>query len=232
MFIIAIFFGVLLMILGFVIPRIARVFVGLRVELPFATRMLINASNYMRANYFGIAAVVIGLAIFTVLLFKLKKAFIVNLIFKLPLLSKLGTDIDLSRFTRSMALLLKSGVPIGEALDLSKTVVVKRQMVKMTNDMSRAISEGRPMFVGMKNSKKHVPVLMQRLLETAEKSGSLEISMQKLSDHFQTKVSHQLKSIVTLVEPIMIVVVGVMVGGMMLAIIAPIYGLIGKVQAR
>lgn len=151
---------------------------------------------------------------------------------QLPMLKKLGREIDLARFTRSMSLLLKSGLAIGEALELSKSVMTKREMRSMADDMIESITQGKTISEGIEPSKNIIPILMYRLISTAERSGSLESSMQNLSEHFQTQVSQRLKNITTLIEPIMIVVIGVLVGGMMLAIIAPIYGLINNVQAR
>lgn len=231
-FIFVIFLGVLLLILGFVIPRVAKVFNGLRVELPATTKAMISASDFLLNNYKPLIVAAFVLIACMIILFRLKRRAMTNILLQLPLLNHLGREIDLARFTRSMALLLKAGVPIGEALKLSRAVVVKKEIVRMVDHMEQAIDQGKPLSEGLQKSKRIVPTLMLRLVETAERSGSLEASMQNLSEHFQTRVSQRLQTIATLIEPIMIVVVGLLVGGMMLSIIAPIYGLIGKVRAR
>jgi type IV pilus assembly protein PilC len=232
MFIFIIFVGVLLLILGFVIPRISKVFAGLNVQLPATTRAMIKASDLLVANYRLILIIAFALAVLVAMLFKLRRRAITNALLRLPLLKSLGREIDLARFTRSMALLLKAGVPIGESLKLSRAVVIKKEMTAMVDHMSYAIDQGKSLSEGMQKSKRFVPTLMFRLLETAERSGSLEASMQNLAEHFQARVSQRLKTLTTLVEPVMILVVGLLVGAMMLSIIAPIYSLIGKVRAR
>jgi type II secretory pathway component PulF len=232
LFIFVVFLGVLLLILGFVIPRVAKVFATLRMQLPATTRAMIWVSDALLAHYRLIIILsFVGVALL-VILFQLKRRAIVNLLLYLPVFRSLGREIDLARFTRSMAQLLKAGVPVGEALKLSRAVVAKKEMVAMVDHMEQAINQGKPMSDGLQASKHAVPSLMIRLIETAERSGSLEMSMQNLSEHFQTRISQRLKTIATLIEPVMIVVVGLLVGGMMLSIIAPIYNLIGKVKAR
>ncbi len=231
-FIFVIFLGVLLLILGFVVPRVGKVFLGLRVQLPLATRVMIRASDILRHNYRLMALGVFVFIALVILLFHLKRRAITNALLSLPGLKTLGREIDLARFTRSMALLLKSGVPIGEALRLSKAVVTKKEMLGMVDHMINAIEQGKPLSEGLQKSRRLVPTLMYRLLETAERSGSLEASTQNLAEHFQTRVSQRLRTITTLIEPVIIVIVGLLVGGMMLSIIAPIYSLIGQVRTR
>lgn len=231
-FIFAVFLGILLLMLGFVVPRISKVFSGLRVDLPETTRLLITTSDLMIENYRTILAIIAVFILSVALLVHFKRRTMYNIMLQLPMLKKLGREIDLARFTRSMSLLLKSGLAIGEALELSKSVMTKREMRSMADDMIESITQGKTISEGIEPSKNIIPILMYRLISTAERSGSLESSMQNLSEHFQTQVSQRLKNITTLIEPIMIVVIGVLVGGMMLAIIAPIYGLINNVQAR
>lgn len=231
-FIFVIFFGVLLLILLFVVPRISKVFLGLRMALPPATMFMINVSDAL-VRYWPF--IIVGFVIVMVILVafvRAKKRQVVNALLKLPLLNHLGRTIDLTRFTRSMGLLLRAGIPVSEALELSEAVVSKREMAQMVEKMKDAVSEGLPLSEGLQQSKSLVPPLMIRIVETAEHSGTLEKTMQELSEYFQNQVSAKLKTISTLIEPIMIVVIGLLVGGMMLAIIAPIYSLISQINTR
>ncbi len=231
-FIFVILVGVLLLMLTFVVPRIAKVFIGLHVALPPATKFLIDLSTFMTTNYQLLAiGTFVVLALFAILI-NTQRRVMTNALFGLPFLKKLGREIDLARFTRSMSLLLKAGVPISEALALSREVILKKEIRHVADTMQQAITDGKPMSEGLQQVKHLVPTIMLRLVDMAERSGTLEGSMQNLAEHFQALVSQRLKTIAALVEPVMIVVVGILVGGIMLAIIAPIYTMINQVRAK
>ena len=224
-----VFLGVLLVILTVVIPKMATVFTRLRVELPLPTKILITVSDALLKHTIPILA---GVAIVLFLLFylyKKHKGVFLNIFFKLPLVSELVKQIDLTRFTRSMYLLLSSGITITNALDLTRDVVMRKDvalMIKKTQDMVLA---GKHISEGLRSSKDIVPPLMTKIIEAGEKTGSLDKSMLDISEYLDYQVTRTLRTLTALLEPIMLVVIGVMVGGMMLAIIAPIYGLMGQI---
>jgi len=231
-FIIVVFGLVLLMILVVVVPKISSVFSRLRVDLPLPTRMLIALSNLLVQHtipfLLGLGA--IG-GILYVLYIK-QRDVLFEFLFSLPLVSALVEKIDITRFSRSLHLLLSSGLPITSALDLSKDVVVKKKMAKVIADSRDMVFAGKSLSEGFRAAKWYVPSIMIKLMEAGEKTGSLDKSMQDVSEYFDYQVSNTLKTLTALLEPVLLVVVGVMVGGMMLAIISPIYGLIGKVGTR
>lgn len=228
-FVIVVFFAVLLLILVFVIPRVATVFSRLKIPLPLPTKILITISNaileYTPFFAAGFIIVIVGLFFF----YKTKRHLLLRFLFSLPVLSKLALQIDLTRFARSLSLLMVSGISITDALSLSSNVVNRKDVKKALTAAKDAVASGTPLSEGFKQTKGLFPGIMIRMTEAGEKSGSLEKSMQDLTDYFETEVSTTLKTLTTLLEPIMLVVVGLLVGGMMLAIIAPIYGLIGQI---
>src|SRR4030042_2013199 len=158
----------------------------------------------------------------------------INLFFVIPRISKvfLRLNIDIPRFCRSMFLLLSSGIPITEALDLTKNVVNKKKISSIIEESSKSVSSGKNLSEGLKKSSGLIPNFMVRIIEAGEKSGTLEKSMQELSEQFDERVSNRLKTLTTLLEPILLIIVGVLVGAIMLAIIAPIYNMIGKIKVR
>lgn len=231
-FVLIVFVGVLGLMLVFVIPRISSVFKKLNVTLPLPTQILIAVSDFVLKYT---VPFLIGLGLFIVvfvLLYKTQKRKVLNVFLSLPLLSTLAQEIDLTRFNRSMALLLSSGLPIVEALTLAQNIVNKKQIYRAVELSRNAVSAGKNLSEGLRSAKKTIPGVMVRIIEAGEKSGSLDKSMQELADYFDEEVSNKLKALSTLLEPIMLVVIGILVGGMMLAIIAPIYGLIGDISSR
>lgn len=229
MFIMALFFVVLLINLVYVIPKIAQVFKNLRVVLPLPTKVLIFVSDIMLKYTYpflgGLAIVGLGLY----LLFTKKRNFILNLIYSLPVVSELIKLIDLTRLTRSLHLLLYSGIPITTALELVEDVAARNDTIKVIRMGREMVQTGKPFSEGLKTGKGYIPSIMVKLVEAGEKTGSLDKSLEDVSEYFDYQVTKTLATLTSLLEPVMIVVVGIIVGGMMLSIIAPIYSLISQV---
>lgn len=227
-----VFFGVLLMILVVVIPRISTVFKNLGVELPLPTRVLIFMSDMITKNGLYVLLGAGVLVAVSVLFFKKFRPVFLGVFYSLPLISRLVKEIDLTRFSRNLYLLLTAGLPITTALELSKDVVMRKKMAKVIEQSRIMILSGKKLSEGLAGARGDIPAIMLKLIEVGEKSGSLPKSMFDISEYLDYKVSETLKTITVVIEPLMLVCVGAMVGGMMLAIIAPIYGLIGQVGGR
>ncbi len=231
-FLMVIFFAVMMLMLTFVIPKISEVFSRLRVTLPLPTRIMIFASTVILKYTLPliVALVIIGLGFY--FLYKKQKKLISNVFFSLPLISGLVKEIDLTRFSRSLYLLLYAGIPITMALDLTADVVNKREMAAIIKKSRDMVLSGKKLSEGFRQSQRYFPMIMIRLIEAGEKTGSLDKSMLDISEYYDYQVSKTLKSLTSLLEPVMLVLVGVVIGGMMLSIISPIYGMIGQVGAR
>ena len=232
MFIIFVFVGVLLMILVVVVPKISTVFSRLKVDLPLPTQILIFISNLLLNHTLAFTVGMFAFIIAIYYLYKKQKGMMLDFLFSLPVISTLVEQIDITRFSRSLYLLLSSGLPITQALELTKDVVVKKKTSKIIAGSRDMVFAGRPLSEGFRNAKGYIPSIMIKLMEAGEKTGSLDKSMQDISEYFDYQVTNTLKTLTALLEPILLVFVGVAVGGMMLAIIAPVYGLISQVGAQ
>lgn len=115
---------------------------------------------------------------------------------------------------------------------MCQEVVAKNSVKKTIIHAKETVLAGKKMSLAFKSHKSTIPVIMIKIIEAGEKSGTLDKSMQDISEYLDYQVSKTLKTVTTLMEPLMLVVVSVLIGGMMMAIIAPIYGLIGQVGNR
>ena len=230
--ILIIFMAVLLMILIVVIPKISTVFSRLSVQLPLPTRILIIASNLILHNTVPLLLVLGVLVLLFILIYRRNRGLILAPLLSLPIISDLVRKIDLTRFSHSMYLLLSSGLPISAALSLVKDVVIRKDIARIISQTRDIIISGGKLSEGLKKGNRVVPAIMIKLIEVGDKTGTLDKSMQDVSEYMEYEVSNRLQTITVLLEPIMLVFVGIVVGGMMLAIIAPIYGLIGQVGGR
>ncbi len=224
-----VFLVVLLIILVVVIPKIATVFDQLRVDLPLPTKILISFSNIITHSTILFVLGTGGFVAGVIFLFKFQRRLILNFLFKLPLISGLVKQIDVTRFSRSMFLLLSSGITITSALDLSEDVVLRPDVSAKITKAKEAILAGSRLSDALKENNTIFPSIILKIIEAGEKTGTLDQSMQDISTYMDYQVSNTLKTLTSLLEPLMLVGVGLLVGGMMMSIIAPIYGLISHV---
>lgn len=232
MVVMVIFIGVLLSMLLIVIPRISTVFSRLQVPLPLPTKILIFTSDALIHNWLIISTVILLLATTLVILFQTKREMILGVFFGFPVISKLIRQIDITRFARSLHLLLSSGIPITSSLELAQAVILKKEVKTLVQKAREQAGAGHPFSQGLRSKHNIIPSMMIKLMEVGEKSGTLEESMLNVANHMDYQVSKSIKKLTALLEPVMLVLVGLAVGGMMMSIIAPIYGLISQVGAR
>lgn len=230
-FVMIVFFAVLIGMLVYVVPKISDVFLRLNVTLPTATKVMITASQFILGHPWQFVGGGTGLILLLYLFYYFKKELLLNLLFSLPVISRLMREIDLTRFSRSMHLLLSSGLPVTYALKLAEEVVLKKEVRDLIKTARENAVSGKQFSEGLRTKKNIIPSMMIKLMEVGEQTGKLDKSMQDISERMDYEVSKSLKKTTALLEPLMLVFIGVAVGGMMMAIIAPIYGLISSVGA-
>ena len=149
-----VFLGVFFMILTFVIPKVAKVFTSLNVDLPLPTRVLIFLSDLILHNTVFLIG---GFAIFVLLfifLLKTQRKKILGIFYKIPIISNLVREIDLAHFSRSMYLLLNSGITITNALELAEEVVIRPDIAKAIRHAQETVLTGKNLSQGFRDNKK------------------------------------------------------------------------------
>ena len=227
-----VFLVVLLIILVVVIPKISTVFLQLNADLPLPTRVLIFTSNIIIHNLIQLLIALLGIGFSIYLMFRYQRKFILHLLYTLPLVSTIIKGIDLTRFFRSMYLLLSSGVIITSALELAKDVVIRQDIAKSIEYAQESVLAGRRLSEALKERKDIFSGIMIKIVEAGERTGSLDKSMGDISNDMDYQVTRMLKTSITLLEPLMLIFMSILVGGMMISIIAPIYGLVSNIGGR
>lgn len=227
--IVGIFIGVLGLIFFVIIPKIAKVFEDLRVKVPPGTQLLISISKvyvtYPLQSVL-ITFLIIFLAIIT-LIYKRKE--LLRVVTRIPGIAKFAFQIDLAKFTGSLGTLLQSGIPITEAIELAAHAVVQPKLEKAIQVCKKSVETGNSLSFGMKKNKKLFTNRIIAMINAGEKSGVLDISLLELSERITSEADASLKKLTILIEPILLLVIGVVVGITMLSILSPIYQLIGGV---
>lgn len=224
--------GITMFLMMGVVPTFKDVFESLDTDLPAITQMVLDLSNFLRAN----AVLVIG-GMFTafagVVLFKKTRTgerFFDHLLLRLPVFGVLFQKVCLARFSRTFATLVRSGVPIMATLDivaatsgnwvLTKAVLASRDSVRSGNLLSEPLA-----------NEKIFPPMVTRMIAIGERTGALETLLEKIAEFYDSQVKAQVKALTSLIEPLLISFMGIVVGGVVLAIFLPILNMVSNLSA-
>ena len=179
---------------------------------------------------FGTIILVVGILSFLFTYHKTKRK-ISGFLANAPILKKLFVKIDLARFSRTLATLLQSGVPIMQALGISAEVFSQWPMQKLARSFSKGVSEGKSIAYLLSNDKDKIfPSLMIQTIKTGEETGTLDTILFELAEFYEAELEDALKEFSTILEPIIMLVIGVGVGTMVVMIISPIYSVLGGIN--
>jgi type IV pilus assembly protein PilC len=222
--------GVIILLLWKVVPIFATLFAGLGVDLPLPTKIVVGLSNFI-GSIFGllilvaIAGIIIGLKVWYGT--PSGRYAIDATILKLPVLGLLMRKIAVARFTRTLGTLISSGVPILEGLDITArtagNAVVERALFKVR----KSLEEGKSLTEPLKDSEVF-PGMVTQMIAVGEQTGAMDAMLQKIADFYEEEVDAAVKDLLTALEPIMIVFLGVVVGGVVISMYLPLFSLIGK----
>lgn len=222
--VISIAMSVVAIIMIFVVPKFAEMFSGLGADLPALTQMLIDASN-MLATHWYVPLVLIGLIIFAFGAIKKTNygAYIIDLvILKLPIFGVIMQKSAIARFARTFGTLLDTGVPILQTLlivkDTSGNEVISRAMI----DIHASIRDGDTVSEPMKNFS-IFPPLVVHMIAVGEETGALDKMLIKVADAFEREVDDAVDGLAKLIEPLLIVMLGGIIGTVVVALYLPIF---------
>ena len=147
-----------------------------------------------------------------------------------PVVNALIKDISFTRFTRTLSILILSGVSIDQALEISSRVFPKPVQLIINEEVAQLVRKGDTLADSFKKFKNVFPGLMIRMMAVGEASGNLSELLGELSSYYERRVDSKLVVLTNMLEPILMLIVGVVIGGAVLSIIAPIYSMIGSLQ--
>lgn len=218
--------GVLVFMMTFVIPKVANIFEASNKALPFVTVVLIGASDFLRENF-----VLLLLFLAVVLFFGHRyvrtpsgKKVYDRFSLRVPVFGKMSSKVMISRFTRTLATLLSSGIPLLESIRVSESVMGNSLYVDSIRDVRVKVAEGAA-FGGCLAQTGIFPPLMVRMVSVGEEAGKMEVMLSKVADMYDTEVDGMLATLTSLLEPVMILIMGVVMGFIVFAILLPVLNL-------
>jgi type IV pilus assembly protein PilC len=223
--------GVITLILWKVVPAFTELFTSMEVDLPLPTRLVIAASSFVGS--FGIFLFV-GLGI-SAYLFRTyyatpKGRYNVDaLLLKVPIFGIILRKIAVARFTRTMSTLISSGVPILDCLDITARTAGNAVIEEAIFEVKKAVESGRTIVEPLKESGVF-PGMVIQMIGVGEETGALEVMLTKVADFYEEEVDNAVKDLMTAMEPAMMVVLGVIVGGIVISMYLPIFSLVSQLS--
>lgn len=215
----------------FILPQITGLFSSLKVEIPLSTRLIFWLSDTIRFKWhwwLG-GALFLGIIINIFYRYKKTKPFFHALFLILPIFGKLVRQINLARSFRLLGTLLQSGVPISEALEVTISVARNLRYYVMFKKVKEGVSHGGTIAAVLEKHMNLVPPIALRLIHVGEETGTLGEMLLYLASFYEEETESQTKSLTSLIEPIMIILIGLAIGWLAISILMPIYKVVSSV---
>ena len=214
-----------------VVPKLQKVFDSLRVTLPWYTKSLIGISEFLQNQWY----VVIMLGAGSYFLLKMwynsdsGRAALDRFSLRAPLFGPIVLRLNVSKFTKTLSTLLGSGVPIITALEITKNVIGNKIIADVVDNSKTAVQEGDSLAVTIERSKEF-PALVTHMIRTGEKTGELEQMLKHVALAYDAEVERKINSMISLIEPLMMIVMGGVVAVVVIAMLVPMLSVMNQMR--
>jgi len=218
--------GVVSILLIFVIPVFAELYGSMGRALPAPTQITINISNFFRAYFVHVVVIIALIVVGIKMYYKTAKGRMVidGILLKMPILGDLLRKVAVARFSQNMSLLLASGVPILEGLAITAKTAGNKVIEKAIMDARISISEGKTVAEPLEKSGVFPPMVCQ-MVSVGENTGALDNMLKRVGDFYEEEVDNSVNNITALMEPMIMVFLGIVLGGLVISMYLPIFQL-------
>ncbi len=210
-----------------VIPSLKQVFEESEIDLPWTTQLIISVSDFMAAYWWLVLIIVAVVAAGLYLICAKTKSGRYawdSLKLKIPILKEVTTTMYMARFARIFSMLISAGIPIIETLKITARSVNNRVYVKILKNVISQVERGVPISVPLEKEPAF-PAIVPQMIMVGEQTGKLEQLLEKLADYYDNETDTKIKTLSNLIEPVIIVIIGIGVGFLVYSILFPIYNL-------
>jgi type IV pilus assembly protein PilC len=214
-----------------VVPQFGGYYEQFGKELPLSTRVIVAISTYA-TTYFGVALVAVaGIAVVVWLWLKRpgQREIVDRWILGLPMLGGVARKFATSQAARTLATLLGGGIPLVNAIDVAARSIKNRYMARELHRASQQVREGRALAAAMTDSGAF-PDVSLKMVEVGEQTGALQEMLNSLADFYDEEIETNLDRFVTLVEPILLIIMGIVIAGLLLALYMPLFNLSNAIR--
>lgn len=222
--------GVTIGMLAFIVPVFAKMFGGLGAELPGPTMVVLQISHFLSSNFLYLIFGSLGFAGLFMWWKKTDSGALMfdKILLKTPIFGNLVRKSSVARFTRTLSTLLSSGVSILEALEITAKTAGNLVIAAAINRSVVAIAEGDTITGPLKETGVFPPMVTQ-MISVGEKTGGLDDMLSKIADFYDDEVDDAVSALTSVIEPIIIVLMGIVIGGILIAMYLPMFDIIGKI---
>lgn len=226
--------GVVIFLLIFIVPVFQKVYRGLKLNLPLPTFILIVLSNFM-VKYWWLILLLIIVFIYGFKRIKEKNKKLIFWLdyfkFRMPIFGKLNRKISTTRFSRTLAAMLASGVTLGRSLEVTEEILDNRVSSTVIRALQKNISQGKTLTEVLEKQRLFSPLAVQ-MIATGEQSGTLEEMLNKTADFLDVEIDHIIKRLITRLEPLLTFMLAIIVGYIALAIYLPMFDIVRGLGTR
>jgi type II secretory pathway component PulF len=221
-----------ILMFAFVVPTLAATFEELEVELPATTRALIFLGNFFSNNLILTFVMIISFVVGIVKLLRAKfmDPYVDFVVVRLPILGTLVKEINTARTARTIASLLVAGVSLSRSTEITEHVVQNIYYKKTLSDTRIAIEKGSPFSQVFLEKPDLYPTMMAEMVQVGEETGKLADMLNQVATFYEDEVENKTKNLSTIIEPILMIVVGAGVGFFALSMITPLYSVLDNIQ--
>ena len=223
--------GVVIILVFFALPAFTRIFAEFRVELPLSTRILIGIVDFTRRWGLVIGAVVVAAAGGIVLALRTARGVYVKdqLSIRVPILGPIVLSAVLNRFARTLAMVLKAGVPLGQTFEAVIASTGNRVFQRGLTTVKEQMTSGEG-FAGPLIRTHLFPPMLTQMVRVGEETGTLDTYLEQAAEFYEEELEFRIRAMTSLIEPVMTVAVGIMVGFIAVSMISAMYGLVGALK--
>jgi len=223
--------AVIIVMIIFVLPELANVFRDIQADLPLTTRMIIGFSDFISKYgiYVAIGIVLIGVIIYIILKSKEGRRKFHKLLLVIPILGINVKKVNLARFARTMSTLLTSGVPIVDTLKITGEVLGNSMYREAILAASDDIKKGLRIVEVLDKNKNLFPALVTQMVAVGEETGNLDSILKDVAEFYEADVTRTTENLSSIIEPILMITLGIGVAVMAIAIVSPIYSMMEKI---
>ncbi len=222
--------GTLMMII--VVPKLSGVYSDLNIELPMSTKFILISGNFMAKFWY-----IVFIGVFIVLIFihfflktKTGKTIKYSLFLKTPILSPITKEINSAQIVRTLGSLIKAGVPIVRALKVTAETLGNIYYKKSLSMSLKELKKGNELSESLSRYSNLYPVLLIQMIKVGEETGETATILEKLADFYEEEVSNTTENLSSIIEPVLILVIGAAVAFFAISIIQPIYGIVQGIK--
>lgn len=219
--------GIAILMMVVVMPKITVMFEDLQVDLPFTTRIVMSLSKFMSKHFIVGTLLIIVLIFLTIKIIKTKKGkkALGWLSIKIPFVKKLIQKINCARFSRSFSSLMNSGVSMVESLIITSQTLDNYFYSKSLMEMTDGVKKGKSLHELMQKYEEIYPILVSQMVAIGEETGELSDIINRLADFYEEEVTNITSNLASIIEPILMIVVGAIVGFFAVSMIQPMYSM-------